>query len=220
MSIARTIPPSDLLSRRWLLGMMAISVMPMSRSAFAGPAPTDAIATIQHFNTALLSAMKAGGQTTFDRRFQMLAPAVDQAFDLRAVLRNSIGPSWVSLAPDQQSRLLDSFRRYTVASYVANFNSYAGQSLTVSPDLRTLDANQVVVQSRIVPVSGEATELDYVMQQTASDWKVVDVLAAGSISRVAVQRSDFRRVLSNGGGDALVASLQRKITDLSGGTLA
>jgi phospholipid transport system substrate-binding protein len=78
----------------------------------------------------------------------------------------------------------------------------------------------VGVQSRIVPISGEATELGYVMQQTGADWKVVDVLAAGSISRVAVQRSDFRRVLSNGGGDALVASLQRKITDLSGGTLA
>jgi phospholipid transport system substrate-binding protein len=49
---------------------------------------------------------------------------------------------------------------------------------------------------------------------------VVDVLAAGSISRVAVQRSDFRHLLSNGGGDALVASLQRKTSDLSGGALA
>jgi phospholipid transport system substrate-binding protein len=38
------------------------------------------------------------------------------------------------------------------------------------------------------------------------------------ISRVAVQRSDFRRILSNG-GDALLASLQRKAPDLSGGAL-
>jgi len=37
---------------------------------------------------------------------------------------------------------------------------------------------------------------------------------------VAVQRSDFRRILSNGGGDALLAGLQRKTADLSGGTLA
>lgn len=118
------------------------------------------------------------------------------------------------------SRLLEAFRRYTVASYVANFDSFAGQSFTVSPDTRNFDNGRVVVQSRVVPVSGDAIELDYVMQQTTSGWKVVDVLAAGSISRVAVQRSDFRRVLSNGGGDALVASLQRKITDLSGGALA
>ena len=45
------------------------------------------------------------------------------------------------------------------------------------------------------------------------------LLAAGSISRVAVQRSDFRRILSNGGGNALLASLQRKTSDLSGGAL-
>jgi hypothetical protein len=69
------------------------------------------------------------------------------------------------------------------------------------------------------PVSGEATELDYVIEQTQAGWKVVDVLAAGSISRVGVQRSDFRRILSNGGGDALLASLQRKTSDLSGGVL-
>jgi phospholipid transport system substrate-binding protein len=58
------------------------------------------------------------------------------------------------------------------------------------------------------------------MQQTSSGWKAADVLSAGSISRVAVQRSDFRRVLSQGGGDALLTSLQRKASDLSGGTLA
>ncbi len=197
-----------------------VATMPLGRSAFAGIAPVDATATVQHFNAALLTTMKAGEQTSFDRRFQALAPAVDQAFDLRAVLGNSVGPGWIDLAPDQQSRLLDVFRRYTVASYVANFNSYAGQSFTISPQMRSLDANRLVVQSRIVPISGEAIELDYVMQQTASNWKVVDVLAAGSISRVAVQRSDFRRVLSNGGGDALLASSPRKITDLSGGMLA
>ena len=66
----------------------------------------------------------------------------------------------------------------------------------------------------------ETTELDYVMNQTPAGWKVVDVLAAGSISRVAVQRSDFRHILSNGGGDALLMSLQRKTADLSGGTRA
>jgi phospholipid transport system substrate-binding protein len=77
-----------------------------------------------------------------------------------------------------------------------------------------------VVSSRITPTSGDPTELSYVMRQTPSGWKVVDVLADGSISRVAVQRSDFRSLLTRGGGDALLASLQRKTSDLSGGALA
>jgi phospholipid transport system substrate-binding protein len=210
------------LRRRSLLAVMMVAALPLVRPALADLADTasDATGTINQLNVALLAAMKAGGRTDFSHRFAMLAPAVDQAFDLPAVLSASIGLEWASLSQQQQGRLLDAFRRYTVASYVANFDNYAGQSFTVSPDTRSLGADRVVVKSRIAPVNGDATELDYVMKQTPSGWKVIDVLAAGSISRVAVQRSDFRHLLSKGGGDALVASLQRKTSDLSGGAVA
>jgi phospholipid transport system substrate-binding protein len=205
-------------ARRSLLGMLVIAAAPLSRRALAETAPADATSTIKRFNGALLAAMKSGGRTDFSSRFQALGPEVDQAFDLSAVLSVSVGPGWAGLSRGQQSRLLDAFRRYTVASYVANFDNYAGQDFTVSPDTRSLAVDRVVVQSRIVKISGDATELDYVMKQTPSGWKVIDVLAGGSISRVAVQRSDFRRILANG-GDALLASLQRKASDLSGGAL-
>jgi phospholipid transport system substrate-binding protein len=205
-------------TRRSLLGMVVIAAAPLSRRALAETTPSGATSTIQRFNGALLAAMKAGGQTDFNRRFQALAPEIDQAFDLSAVLSVSVGSGWASFSPDQQSQLLAAFRRYTVASYVANFDSYTGQDFIVSPDTRSLGADRVVVRSRIVKISGDATELDYVMKQTPLGWKVVDVLAGGSISRVAVQRSDFRRILSSG-VDALLASLQRKTSDLSGGAL-
>ena len=100
---------------------------------------------------------------------------------------------------------------------MANFDRYDGQSFTVSPDTRSLDAGRAVVQSRLVPRRGDTTELDYVMRQSPSGWKIVDVLSAGSISRVAEQRSDFRRIMSRGGGDALLAKLRRKVSELSGG---
>jgi len=206
-------------ARRSLLGMVVIAAAPLSRRALAETPPADATSTIEHFNGALLAAMKSGGRPDFSRRFQALAPEVDQAFDLPAVLAVSVGSGWTTLSPDQQARLLEAFRRYTVASYVASFDRYAGQSFTVSPDTRDLGAGRVAVQSRITPINGDATELDYVMKQSPSGRKVVDVLAAGSISRVAVQRSDFRHVLSNGGGDALLATLLRKASDLSGGAL-
>jgi phospholipid transport system substrate-binding protein len=59
-------------------------------------------------------------------------------------------------------------------------------------------------------------KLSYVMRQTPAGWKAVDVLADGSISRVAVQRSDFRALLANGGSPALVASLEQKVSELAG----
>ena len=69
-------------------------------------------------------------------------------FDLRAVLAASVGSDWTSVPPDQQDRLLQAFRRYTVASYVANFARYDGQSFTISPDTRSSIENGWSVQSR------------------------------------------------------------------------
>jgi phospholipid transport system substrate-binding protein len=218
-SIASVAAPG-LLLRRLLLGFILIAAAPLCPRVRADTVPADATTVIKHFNDTLLAAIKTGEQTDFSHRFQALAPEVDQAFDLPAILAVSVGPGWASFSPDQQNRLLDAFRRYTVVSYLANFNSYAGQSFTMSPDTHSLGSGRVVVPSRIVTIRGEAIELDYVMNQTPGGWKVVDVLAAGSISRVAVQRSDFRHILSSGGCAALLESLQRKTADLSGGTLA
>jgi phospholipid transport system substrate-binding protein len=58
------------------------------------------------------------------------------------------------------------------------------------------------------------------MRDDSAAWRAVDVLLEGSISRVAVQRSDFRKILANGDTDALIASLRRKIADLSDGALS
>ena len=207
------------LDRRWLLGFLLLAGFPVAAFG-ADPAAAGASVVVARFYDALLADMKAGKKTEFQQRFDLLAPVVDQAFDLQTVLAVSVGPRWTELAPDQKDRLLRAFCRYTVASYVASFDSYAGQTLSVLPDPRPSTSSQVVVQTRIVPTSGDATKLDYLMMQTPAGWKIVDVLADGTISRVAVQRSDFRSVLANGGGDALLARLQRKTADLSGGSIA
>jgi phospholipid transport system substrate-binding protein len=123
--------------------------------------------------------------------------------------------------PDGQKPLLrTAFLRYTVATYAANFDSYAGQVFQLSPTVRDLGDGRVIVQTRIVSTDGTARSLDYLMRDGQSGWKAVDVLENGTISRVAVQRSDFRRLLENGGVPALMAALQQKVVTLSGGMLA
>ena len=101
--------------------------------------------------------------------------------------------------------------------YVNSFDDFNGQRFEISHDTRTVGSEQVV-ETKVIPKNGTTHELDYVMRQGASGWRVVDILADGSISRVAVQRSDFRRVLSRGGAQALADSLRTKSADLSDGS--
>ncbi|HEY1413017.1 MAG TPA: ABC transporter substrate-binding protein [Rhodopila sp.] len=175
-----------------------------------------AIAPIRQLIGGLEQVMKAGMGAPFSQRYAMLAPIIDRTFDLTAILRESVGPTWASLPASQQAMLTEAFRRYTVATYVNGFDSSDGTRFEVSPHTRAV-GNQQVVQTKIIPRSGDSHELDYVMRDEGSGWKAVDVLADGSISRVAVQRSDFRRLLAQGGADALVASLRSKSADLSDG---
>ena len=177
---------------------------------------TAVIAPIQQLVAGLLEIMKAGPGTPFSRRFDMLAPIIDRTFDLSVILEESVGLTWPALPPEQQQMLSDAFRRYTVASYVNSFDDYNGQRFEVIPETRVVGTQQIV-QTRIIPKSGDIHELDYVMRQGQAGWRVVDVLADGTISRIAVQRSDFRRLLTRGGAQALADSLRSKSAVLSDG---
>jgi phospholipid transport system substrate-binding protein len=168
--------------------------------------------------TGLEAAMRAGRSTPFAQRFDALAPAVDQAFDLVTILKVSVGLRWDSMDQATQTRLLTTFRRFTIATYVANFDKYDGEHLQVLPGVRE-SGDDRIVRTEIVPQNGDPLRLDYVMRQEKSQWRAVDILLDGSISRVAVQRSDFRKILAGGEADALINSLRRKISDLSEGAL-
>jgi phospholipid transport system substrate-binding protein len=167
---------------------------------------------------ALEEAMRTGPTAPFPQRFDALAPVVDRVFDLETVLKVSVGLRWDTMDADARARLLKTFRRFTVATYVANFDKYDGERFQILPGARDSGSDRIV-GTEIVSGNGDHTRLDYVMRSDNGAWRAVDVLLEGSISRVAVQRSDFRKILASGDADALIASLRQKITDLSDGAL-
>ncbi len=174
------------------------------------------VAAITKLNDALQALMHAGKATPFETRVKTFQPVLEQVFDLPHILQASVGPRWSSFTDAQRAALLDAFIPFTVSNWVANFNSYAGQKFVIVPEERKAGTD-VVVQTRIVPTAGEEARLDYVMQGSGTDWKVVDILYNGSISRVAVQRSDFRTLLTGSDPTALINSMRQKTQALAAG---
>ena len=211
----------NLTRRAWLLST-ALATIGASGSLPAGSARADVPdpldQPLQELHNALEAMMRAGKRTPFPSRFDTLAPVVDEVFDLETVLKVSVGPRWDNMDSDLRMRLLKAYRRFTIATYVANFNRYAGERFQILPGARDAGADRIV-GTEIVSGGGGRLRLDYVMRDMSGTWRAVDVLLEGSISRVAVQRSDFRKILAIGDAEALIASLHRKIADLSDGTL-
>ena len=198
------------------LPLRAASAQAAGAQAAGAASPAMPVAQL---DDALLAAMKAGNAAPFAARYAALAPVIEQVFDLERVLAGSVGFSWPTLPPAQKASLAAAFRRYTVATYVANFDSYDGQSFEVLPAVRDVGNGEIVVQTRLIRRDKAPVALDYVMRRGTDGWRVVDVLTDGSISRVAVQRSDFQELLASGGVPALAAGLARKAENLSGGML-
>ncbi len=186
-------------------------------TALAG---TPEAAPIAALNTALVAAMKAGAaNASFQSRYEALDPAVKQALNLPAILQNSVGFMWATLPPAQQQELGVIFEQFTVASYVNGFSGYGGQSIVVLPEERDVGSKKVV-ETQIVSLGGAApVRLDYVMANGDNGWQATDVLLNGTISKVAVQASDYSALVSSGDASQLLAALQAKVAALSGGAL-
>jgi hopanoid biosynthesis associated membrane protein HpnM len=180
-------------------------------------AASDVTAPIEQLDAGLLQAMKAGKGAPFKQRYDLLAPLISQAVDLDAILQGAI-PGWGSLPPAQQAALKTAFQHYSIATYVSHFDDYGGEHFDLSPPATGADP---VVRVKIVPGKpGDETHvLAYAMRQTTAGWKAVDVKADGSISQVIAQQEEIRSLVKSTGPAGLLARLQQKTAELSGGAV-
>jgi phospholipid transport system substrate-binding protein len=188
---------------------LAVGILAESAAAFAA----DPQHNVRGFYDTLLTTMKDGRTLGQSGRYARLAPVVDRVFDVPLMTRLAIGPSWATFSPAQQQQLTEAFRHYIVATYADRFDSYSGQQLQVTGE-RPYNAD-VMVQTRIVKSDGETTTLNYLMRQNQGAWQISDVYLDGTISQLAVQRSEFYSILRRDGIDGLVMALTRKV-DLLG----
>lgn len=200
----------SLLSACLLTGPVAMTAL--SPAALAQTAPADAtsaVAPISALYDALKTAQKTG--KTAQQRATMIAPAVDRAFDLEAILRRSVGVRYNSLSPADRTRLLGSFRQFTIARYASSFKPEAQAAFTVSPQTRPNPTGGQIVDTTIGGTDGSGvTPIDYIMTNGASGWRITDVLLNAHISQVAAQRADFGGALSSGGASGLADHLDSK----------
>jgi phospholipid transport system substrate-binding protein len=185
---------------------------------FAEPAVTLAAGPqdgVHNFYATLLSTMKDGRTLGQSGRYARLAPVVDRVFDVPSMTRLAVGSSWASLPPAQQQQLIEAFRHYVAATYADRFDSYSGEQLQVTGE-RPYSAD-VIVETKIVKSNGETTTLNYLTRQNQGTWQISDVYLDGTISQLAVQRSEFNSVLRREGVDGLVMALHRKVDLLSRG---
>jgi phospholipid transport system substrate-binding protein len=190
------------------LGLAALLAVGLFTDEVAAAAadPQDGV---RSFYSSLLGTMQNGRALGQSGRYAKLAPVVDRTFDIPSMTRLAIGPAWETLAAAQQQQLIAAFGHYVAATYADRFDSYSGEQLQVTGERP--NGNEVMVQTKIAKSNGEATRLDYLMRQDQGFWRISDVYLDGTISQLAVHRSELHSILQREGVDGLVTALNRKV---------
>ncbi len=212
MHLSKLLPKRFRASCLGLLGLVAASPAALAQPV-GGPAVAQPISVLY----ARLTEIEHS-RGSFAQRSQLLAPIIDQVFNLPQVLQSSVGLRYRTLPDAQKQLLLEQFRQFTVARYVSNFAPGGTDTFKVDPAVTASPVpGEQIVHTQIV-AGDSSTTLNYVMRPGANGaWQVVDVLLDGNISQVAVQRADFGSSLSSGDATPLIDSLRKKTQAFSEG---
>jgi phospholipid transport system substrate-binding protein len=160
-------------------------------------APSEPQEVIERLHASLLEVMQSADELGYQGRYERLEPVLQKSYDFPFMIRIALGPAWRELDEGQRAELTELFMDMSVANYAARFDGYKGERFEIlgeEPGPR----DAVLVQSRIV----------------LSDDEPVQLLDA-RYSELARQRAEFAAVLRSGGVPDLMATLERKIAQLT-----
>jgi phospholipid transport system substrate-binding protein len=175
---------------------------------------TPSTARVETLHAALLGVLKDSATLSYDARFSRLAPVVQETFDLAFMAEKCVGRSWRTLDAKDQTRWVATFTRFTTANYAGRFTGFAGQSFeTLGEEPGANDTT--LVRTRLVNPAEENVELTYRLRKVGDEWRVIDVYLDGTVSELALRRTEYASVLKRDGFDTLVGLVDKKIAKLA-----
>jgi phospholipid transport system substrate-binding protein len=192
------------------LGLLAVLAPPVLA------APTDPAAIVEELNATLLDVMKNAEPLGYAGRRDKIAPAVDRAFDVPFMAEKVIGRHWAQLSDPERTRWVALFREFLAANWAGRFDRYSGQTFeALGAEPSAFDT--MMVRTRLVNPGDENVDLNYRLHKIEPGWRVVDVVLKGTVSELALRRSDYTAVIDRAGFEALATYLREKIAALAAG---
>ena len=185
----------------------------------AAPAAADPAALrapVERLYAALDEAMQRAQALGFDGRYGLLAPAVTASYDVPFMAQLILGSEWRRLSPEQQARWVETFTRFTVSTYADRFDQPGVRFEIGATEPAGQGTN--LVRTTLHPEKDDPVKLDYRVRSSPDGWRIVDVYLSGTVSELALRRSEYSALIKREGFDALLAAMEKKIAAAKAGT--
>jgi phospholipid transport system substrate-binding protein len=171
------------------------------------------VPTVERFHAGLLDIMKHAKELGFEGRIDRLAPLMGEVFDLDFMASKTVGRYWGKLSDADKKRWAETFTRFTTANYAGRFTGYTGEEF-VTLGVEDAARDTRLVLTKIVVPNDEDVQLNYRLMEREGEWRIIDVYLNGTVSELALRRSEYSSALKRDGFEQLVASIETKIADL------
>lgn len=156
----------------------------------------------------LRAAVKAAKDPKTDPK---LLAIFDSMLDYDALSHDSLGKEWDGLTDAQRAEFSSVLKQLVQTSYRKNLqdtSDYVVEYLGAEPGPSGMLV-KTSAQSKLKKRE-KALDIDYVVSSTGQGLKVRDIITA-EVSLVANYRSQFKRMLKNGGFDGLLEQMRKKL---------
>jgi phospholipid transport system substrate-binding protein len=187
-----------------------------SDEAEAPAAASEPSRVVNALHEQLIDVMKDTEELGYQGRFEQLEPVVNRLFDIPFMAEKSVGRHWKTADEANRAKLLSTFGRFTVANYAGRFNEYSDQFFETLNEETSIHGT-MLVRSRLVVGNGDSVQLDYRLRSVEGDWRIIDVYLNGTVSELALRRSEYSSLIQREGFAALLLALDQRIEDLASG---
>ncbi len=193
-------------------GVVAAIAEPSDLADADDSAQATASAVVDGLHLALYGMMKEAETLGYVGRYERIEPVLRASFDLDFMAQKSVGRHWKTASPQEQARFLDAFHRYTTANYAGRFTGWSGQEFTTHGEEASARGT-MMVRTTLRDPTDEDVKLDYRLRKTDAGWRIVDVYFNGTVSELALRRSEYSSLIKREGFDALLAALDERIDE-------
>jgi phospholipid transport system substrate-binding protein len=140
----------------------ALVALAISLAAGTARAESPAV-VVEGFHNTLLEIMRNAPRLGVRGRYDRLAPVMAQVFDLVTMTRIAIGPPWTGFTAADQAALTEAFTRWSIATYAARFDGFAGETFATQGVQATPNGDQLVRTTLNRTAGQEPVVLSYLL---------------------------------------------------------
>ena len=188
--------------RRWVTWVLALGLLVIPATAFAGPS---AEGVLKDKQSDLISELKKGKGTS-----KKVDEIFDSFLDYGDLAKDSLGQYWDERSDAEKKEFTELLKKLVRNAYRTNLKktlnydvAYKGQDQAKKGVLvRTVATSKT--NAREEPLS-----IDYAMHEVNGNWTVYDVITEGA-SLVSTYRNQFAKVIKSKGFDELMKRMKKK----------